>query len=82
MIESSEKKSGIISKFHGRHGCSCSPQANMHRFHAFFHHVDHFRTDYFLWVTASGLSAAKQSKAPARTDNNSDDEADVNGEDG
>lgn len=54
----------------------------MHRFHAFFHHVDHFRTDYFLWVTASGLSAAKQSKAPARTDNNSDDEADVNGEDG
>ncbi|KAH9209858.1 pseudouridine synthase [Leptodontidium sp. 2 PMI_412] len=53
-----------------------------HQFHAFFHHVDHFRTDYFLWVTASGLSAAKQSKAPARTDNNSDDEADVNGEDG
>merc|ERR1712098_160714 len=51
-----------------------------HQFHAFFHHVDHFRTDFFLWVTASGLSAAKQSKAPARTDNNSDDEADVNGE--
>ncbi|KAH7348694.1 pseudouridine synthase [Rhexocercosporidium sp. MPI-PUGE-AT-0058] len=53
-----------------------------HQFHAFFHHVDHFRTDYFLWVTASGLSAAKQSKAPARTDNYSDDEADVNGEEG
>jgi len=53
-----------------------------HQFHAFFHHVDHFRTDFFLWVTASGLSAAKQSKAPARTDNNSDDEADVNGEEG
>ncbi|KAK0127490.1 tRNA pseudouridine synthase 1 [Cadophora gregata f. sp. sojae] len=53
-----------------------------HQFHAFFHHVDHFRTDFFLWVTASGLSAAKQSTAPARTDNNSDDEADVNGEEG
>ncbi|KAH7413036.1 pseudouridine synthase [Cadophora sp. MPI-SDFR-AT-0126] len=53
-----------------------------HQFHAFFHHVDHFRTDFFLWVTASGLSAARQSKAPARTDNNSDDEADINGEEG
>ncbi|PMD21048.1 tRNA pseudouridine synthase-like protein [Hyaloscypha hepaticicola] len=53
-----------------------------HQFHAFFHHIDHFRTDYFLWVTAKGISAAKQSKAPARTDDLSDDEVDVNGEEG
>ncbi|KAL2064113.1 hypothetical protein VTL71DRAFT_4607 [Oculimacula yallundae] len=53
-----------------------------HQFHAFFHHIDHFKTDYFLWVTASGLSAAKQSKAPGRTDDNSDGEADANGEEG
>jgi tRNA pseudouridine38-40 synthase len=53
------------------------------RFHTFFHHVDHYRTDYFLWVTASGIAAAKQSKAPARTDDASDDEmADANGEEG
>ncbi|CZT06899.1 hypothetical protein WAI453_012843 [Rhynchosporium graminicola] len=53
-----------------------------HQFHAFFHHIDHFRSDYFLWVTAEGLSAAKHSKAPGRTDDNSDGEADVNGEEG
>ncbi|OWP02961.1 hypothetical protein B2J93_3541 [Marssonina coronariae] len=53
-----------------------------HQFHAFFHHVDHFRTDFFLWVTATGLAAAKQSKAPARTDDNSDDEPDAKGQEG
>jgi tRNA pseudouridine38-40 synthase len=53
-----------------------------HQFHAFFHHIDHYKTDYFLWVTAGGIAAAKQSKAPARTDDASDDEADVNGEEG
>ncbi|KAE9367850.1 pseudouridine synthase [Stipitochalara longipes BDJ] len=53
-----------------------------HQFHAFFHHIDHYRTDYFLWVTAEGISAATQSKALARTDDASDDEADVNGEEG
>jgi len=52
-----------------------------HQFHAFFHHIDHHKTDYFLWVTAGGIGAAKQSKAPARTDA-SDDEADANGEEG
>ncbi|PBP16036.1 tRNA pseudouridine synthase A, partial [Diplocarpon rosae] len=53
-----------------------------HQFHAFFHHVDHFRTDFFLWVTATGIAAAKQSRAPARTDDNSDDEPDAKGEEG
>jgi tRNA pseudouridine38-40 synthase len=56
--------------------------ANYCRFHAFFHHIDHYRTDYFLWVTAAGISAATQSKAPARTDDPSDDDADGNGEEG
>jgi tRNA pseudouridine38-40 synthase len=54
--------------------------ANLPRFHDFFHHVDHYRTDYFLWVTASGLSAAK--KDHARKGDASDDEADTNGEEG
>lgn len=53
-----------------------------HQFHSFFHHIDHFKTDYFLWVTAGGIGAAKQSKAPARTDDASDDEADANGQEG
>ena len=52
------------------------------RFHDFFHHVDHYRTDYFLWVTASGLSAAKQNHARKGDADGSDDEADANGEEG
>jgi tRNA pseudouridine38-40 synthase len=56
--------------------------AYLPRFHAFFHHIDHYRTDYFLWVTAKGISAAAQSKKPARTDDPSDDEVDINGEEG
>jgi len=63
----------------------CIPKLTLkYRFHSFFHHIDHIRTDYFLWVTASGLSAAKQSKAASRTDDpESDDEtADVNGQEG
>ncbi|KAK7914909.1 hypothetical protein PG985_012612 [Apiospora marii] len=27
-------------------------------FHAFFHQIDNFKTDYFLWVTAGGMEAA------------------------
>jgi len=53
-----------------------------HQFHDFFHHVDHYRTDYFLWVTASGLSAAKQNHARKGDADASDDEADANGEEG
>lgn len=52
------------------------------RFHAFFHNLDNHRTDYFLWVTASGIPAATQSKAVSRTDDLSEDELDVNGEEG
>jgi tRNA pseudouridine38-40 synthase len=35
----------------------------MFRFHTFFHHIDHFHSDYFLWVTATGIPAARQSLA-------------------
>jgi tRNA pseudouridine38-40 synthase len=33
------------------------------RFHTFFHHIDHYRSDFFLWVTSSGISAARQALA-------------------
>jgi hypothetical protein len=77
MIGSSGKKRRIISEF------LCMYYENFadsFRFHAFFHHIDHFKTDYFLWVTASGISAATQSQA--RKEDASDDEMDVNGEEG
>jgi tRNA pseudouridine38-40 synthase len=31
---------------------------NNFSFHIFFHQLDNFKTDYFLWVTADGLEAA------------------------
>ncbi len=54
----------------------------MNRFHAFFHYIDQYKTDFFLWATASGISAAAQSKAPARTDDPSDDEEVGSGNEG
>jgi tRNA pseudouridine38-40 synthase len=53
----------------------------MVRFHTFFHHIDHYRSDYFLWVTASGIAAAEHRKARVE-DVSDDEEADVNGEEG
>ncbi|KAF3020309.1 tRNA pseudouridine synthase 1 [Neopestalotiopsis sp. 37M] len=29
-------------------------------FHTFFHQIDHFKSDYFLWVTAGGIQAARK----------------------
>jgi tRNA pseudouridine38-40 synthase len=54
--------------------------AYLTRFHDFFHHVDHYRTEYFLWVTASGISAAKQTKA--KNEDGSEDEADPDDQEG
>ena len=31
-----------------------------HRFHNFFHMLDHYATDYFLWVTAGGWENANK----------------------
>lgn len=56
------------------------------RFHAFFHHIDCFRTDFFLWVTAGGLASAKQSKARNEflnlDEDASDNEVDADGREG
>jgi hypothetical protein len=77
MTGSFERRSETISRY-------LTPRfltfANIARFHAFFHHIDHYRTDYFLWVTASGISAAEQSKV--KNEDASEDEADPNGEEG
>ncbi|RFU26686.1 hypothetical protein B7463_g9670, partial [Scytalidium lignicola] len=51
-----------------------------HQFYTFFNHVDHYKSDYFLWATAGGVSAAKQGQI--RRQDGSDDEADPNGEEG
>ncbi|TVY39399.1 tRNA pseudouridine synthase [Lachnellula occidentalis] len=54
-----------------------------HQFHAFFHHIDCFRTDFFLWVTAGGLAAAKQSKVRNEfLDADDDNEVDADGREG
>ncbi|RKF82272.1 tRNA pseudouridine synthase 1 [Golovinomyces cichoracearum] len=56
-----------------------------HQFHSFFHHLDHFRSEYFLWVTAGGISIART--GPAKIEikkavEESEDEVDINGEEG
>lgn len=80
MIDFSGRRRRIISK---SLEIVYNEPSDIPRFHAFFHHIDHFRTEYFLWITASGISAAKQSKSVSRNDNPSDDEeADANGEEG
>ncbi len=60
------------------------------RFHTFFHHIDNYRTDNFLWVTATGIPAAskplqkgeqaKQGTKEVEVD--SEDEGDVGEEEG
>ncbi len=30
------------------------------QFHVFFQHIDHYKSDFFLWVTAAGIRAARQ----------------------
>jgi len=73
----SERRKGITSKS----SITCLQSfINQARFHSFFHHIDHYRSDYFLWVTASGISAAKQSQV--RKEDISDEEVDINGQEG
>ncbi|KAG4028065.1 hypothetical protein MFRU_024g00360 [Monilinia fructicola] len=52
------------------------------QFHTFFHHLDHHRSDYFLWLTASGISAGRQRVADKDAWDANDDEAEVDGEEG
>jgi tRNA pseudouridine38-40 synthase len=37
----------------------------LNRFHVFFNQIDTFNSDYFLWVTAGGLEAAKERVGPS-----------------
>lgn len=77
MTGFSEKRKRITSKLAE---LQTSSLCSYFRFHTFFHHIDHYKSDYFLWVTASGISAAKQSQV--RKDDASDEEIDMNGEEG
>ncbi|KAI1001899.1 hypothetical protein K3495_g6304 [Podosphaera aphanis] len=54
-------------------------------FHSFFHHVDHHKSDFFLWVSAAGTSASKTRLGKGEVKQlreESDDEVDGNGEEG
>jgi tRNA pseudouridine38-40 synthase len=64
----------------------------MFRFHIFFHHIDNYRTNAFLWVTSTGIPAARQApgkgegkgevggEATTLVESDSEDEADGNSE--
>lgn len=67
--------------------CRVELMCMVFRFHSFFHHLDHYRTDAFLWVTAAGVSAVKQfreknggGKVTKPVDIDSDDEGRKPGE--
>ena len=57
------------------------------RFHTFFHHIDQYRTNAFLWVNATGIPATRRalgkgevgSEAITVMGSDSEDEADGNG---
>ncbi|KAI1803061.1 pseudouridine synthase [Daldinia bambusicola] len=36
-------------------------------FHTFFHQIDNYKEDYFLWATAGGMEAAEQRMGPAES---------------
>lgn len=86
MTASLGRKRVSTSKF--PHACLVFARTNLvGRFHAFFDNIDHYRKDYYMWATASGIKAATQSKAASRTDQVSDEEdddeeADINGQEG
>ena len=41
------------------------PYSRGYRFHTFFHQIDNFKSDCFLWVTAGGIESANQKTGPA-----------------
>ncbi|CCU82116.1 tRNA pseudouridine synthase [Blumeria hordei DH14] len=56
-----------------------------HQFHSFFHHIDQHKSDYFMWVTAGGITAARTGPANGidkSLQDESEDEANANGEEG
>jgi tRNA pseudouridine38-40 synthase len=62
----------------------------LNRFHIFFHHIDNYRTNAFLWVTSTGIPATTLalgkgevgSETTALVAADSDDEADGGNEEG
>ncbi|KFX98853.1 hypothetical protein V497_01752 [Pseudogymnoascus sp. VKM F-4516 (FW-969)] len=51
------------------------------QFHTFFHHIDHYRSEYFLWVTSTGLSAAKQALGKGEVASKADEAVGLGSED-
>ncbi|KFY41155.1 hypothetical protein V494_03163 [Pseudogymnoascus sp. VKM F-4513 (FW-928)] len=43
------------------------------QFHTFFHHIDHYNSEYFLWVTSTGISAAKRAMAKGEAASKADE---------
>jgi hypothetical protein len=83
------RKRGIISEF-GVDNLWDKSTKELNRFHIFFHHIDHYRTSAFLWVTSTGIPATTQalgkgevgSEATALVAADSEDEADRGNEEG
>ncbi|KFY28915.1 hypothetical protein V493_02667 [Pseudogymnoascus sp. VKM F-4281 (FW-2241)] len=51
------------------------------QFHTFFHHIDHYRSEYFLWVTSTGISAAKQALGKGEAASRADEAVGLGSED-
>ncbi|OBT79777.1 hypothetical protein VF21_01514 [Pseudogymnoascus sp. 05NY08] len=51
------------------------------QFHTFFHHIDHYRSEYFLWVTSTGISAAKQALGKGEVPSKADEAVGLGSED-
>ncbi|KFY87197.1 hypothetical protein V500_07125 [Pseudogymnoascus sp. VKM F-4518 (FW-2643)] len=51
------------------------------QFHTFFHHIDHYRSEYFLWVTSTGISAAKQALGKGELASKADEAVGLGSED-
>ena len=55
------------------------------RFHTFFHHIDNYRAEHFLFVTAGGIPATRQTiekKGQKQEAIESEDEGDANAGEG
>lgn len=64
----------------------CGPKlTNIIRFHSFFHHIDNYRTEYFLFVTAQGIPATREiieKQRSKQVELESEDEGDANAGEG
>lgn len=85
MIGFLGRRRGIASEFLTTWGMT---RANISRFMSFYHHIDNFRSDRFLWLTAAGLAAAAPGPAKGELkrkidpDETDDELPDAKGEEG